>query len=105
VAGGEVVVFQFGKGSLMEVLKPSISWQTMLRRSNKQSSKRCSSSRSPYHSHGISSAMPCRLPRGEPLDPRQPWSEVIPRFDPLIDIIEPVHDPQQSVGETPTRPR
>src|SRR5271157_1775475 len=38
---------------------------------------------------------------GESLDPRQPWSEVIPRFDPLIDIIEPVDSPQRRVGETP----
>src|SRR5271157_3644823 len=42
-----------------------------------------------------------QLPSGESLDPRQPWSEVIPRFDPLIDIIEPVHSPQRRVGETP----
>src|SRR5271166_2181096 len=48
---------QFGKGFLLEVVKSPISWRTMLRRSNKQSSKRRSSSRSPYHSHGISSAM------------------------------------------------
>src|SRR5271166_5816083 len=38
---------------------------------------------------------------GESLDPRQPRSEVMPRFDPLIDIIEPVHSPQRRVGETP----
>jgi len=50
---------QFGKGFLLEVLKSSISRRTLLRRSNKQSSKRCSSSRSPYHLHGISSAMLC----------------------------------------------
>src|SRR5271166_3912340 len=49
---------QFGKGFLLEVLKPSISWRTMLRRSNKHFSKRCSSARSPYHSQGISSATP-----------------------------------------------
>src|SRR5271166_1115762 len=42
-----------------------------------------------------------QLPLGESLDPRKPWSEVIPRFDPLIDIIEPVHSPQRRVGETP----
>src|SRR5271166_6462294 len=50
---------QFGKGFLLEVLKPSISWRTTPRRSNRQSSKRCSSERSPYHSHGISSAILC----------------------------------------------
>src|SRR5271166_51441 len=42
-----------------------------------------------------------QLPRGESLDPRQPRIKVIPRFDPLIDIIEPVHSPQRRVGETP----
>jgi hypothetical protein len=42
-----------------------------------------------------------QLLRGEPFDPRQPGSEVVPRFDPLIDIIEPVHSPQRSVGKTP----
>ena len=57
MAGSEVVVVQFGKGFLLDVLKSSISCRTMLRRSNKQSSKRCSSARSPYHSHGISSAI------------------------------------------------
>ena len=41
------------------------------------------------------------LPLGESFDPRQPGSEVIPRFDPPIDIIEPVHSPQRGVGETP----
>src|ERR1035438_9713549 len=55
---------QFGKGFLLEVLKPSISCRTMLRRSNRQSSKRCRSERSPYHSHGISSAMPCNCRDG-----------------------------------------
>ena len=42
-----------------------------------------------------------QLPRGESFGPRQPGSEVVPRFDPLIDIIEPVHSPQRSVGKTP----
>src|SRR5271157_3692234 len=51
-------IVQFGKGFLLEFLKPSISWRTMLRRSNKRFSKRCSSARSPYHSQGISSATP-----------------------------------------------
>ena len=50
-------MIQFGKGFLLEVLKSSISWRTIMRRSNKHFSKRCSSARSPYHSHGISSAM------------------------------------------------
>src|SRR5208337_2600960 len=55
---------QFGKGFLLEVLKPSISLRTSPRRSNKQSSKRCRSARSPYHSHGISSAMLCSCRAG-----------------------------------------
>ena len=38
---------------------------------------------------------------GEHLDPRQPWFKVIPRSDPLIDIIEPVHSPQRSIVKTP----
>src|SRR5271165_6763440 len=42
-----------------------------------------------------------QLPLGESLDPRQPRIKVIPRFDSLIDIIEPVHSPQRRVGETP----
>src|ERR1035437_8101769 len=42
-----------------------------------------------------------QLTLGEPLDPRQPRIKVVPRFDPLIDIIEPVPSPQRSVGETP----
>src|SRR5271157_4823095 len=42
-----------------------------------------------------------QLPRGESLDPRQPRIKLVPRFDSLIDIIEPVHSPQRSVGETP----
>src|SRR5208283_5041030 len=42
-----------------------------------------------------------QLPRGESFDSRQPRIKVIPRFDPLIDIIEPVDSPQRRVGETP----
>src|SRR5271157_3502654 len=42
-----------------------------------------------------------QLTLGESLDPRQPRIKVAPRFDPLIDTIEPVHSPQRSVGETP----
>jgi len=42
-----------------------------------------------------------QLTLGESLDPRQPRIKVIPRFDPFIDIIEPVHSPQRRVGETP----
>src|SRR5271166_6670459 len=41
------------------------------------------------------------LPLGESFDPRQPWFKVVPRFDPFIDIIEPVHSPQRRVGKTP----
>src|SRR5271157_274231 len=42
-----------------------------------------------------------QLTLGESLDPRQPRIKVVPRFDPFIDIIKPVHSPQRSVGETP----
>jgi hypothetical protein len=35
-----------------------------------------------------------QLPLGESLDPRQPRIKVVPRFDPLIDIIEPIHTPR-----------
>src|SRR5271157_1635538 len=70
VQGVDRSIVQFGKGFLLESLKSSISWRTMLRRSNKRSSKHCSSSRSPYHSHGISSAMPwsCRAEKLSILD-------------------------------------
>src|SRR6516162_5781509 len=46
-------VVQLGKGLLLEVLKSSTSCRTTPRRSNRRS-KGCSSSRSPFHSHGIS---------------------------------------------------
>src|SRR5271157_4505335 len=42
-----------------------------------------------------------QLTLGESLDPRQPRIKVVPRFDPLVDIIEPVHSPQRRVGKTP----
>src|SRR5271157_2924083 len=42
-----------------------------------------------------------QLTLGESLDPRHPRIKVVPRFDPLIDIIEPVHSPQRRVGVTP----
>src|SRR5271165_3931467 len=42
-----------------------------------------------------------QLTLGESLDPRQPRIKVVPRVDPFIDIIEPVHSPQRRVGETP----
>src|SRR5271157_5643733 len=42
-----------------------------------------------------------QLTLGESLNPQQPRIKVVPRFNPLIDIIEPVHSPQRSVGETP----
>src|SRR5271169_5620155 len=56
---------QFGKGFLLEVLKSSISRQTIQRRSNNRSSKPCNSSRSPYHSHGISSPTLCNCCSGK----------------------------------------